>query len=181
MHFLSDQKNWRAPRLSPTLIIFPNLLDQNSEIAILFNVVKKPNNYVFGDDLLPHSPCGTATSYKLWPVLTYSNGYWKCTDIFRGIFWLGGKEVEKRGICWGNFPWKNLSWRKKIKQFVVTNCSKEQPDSIVTETLKNGILISIVTSKESHFNADFKYINFIKISFIHRKLRSWENLPHFWK
>ena len=26
-----------------------------------------------------------------------------------------------------------------IKQFVVTNCSKERPGSIVTETLKNGI------------------------------------------
>ena len=45
-----------------------------------------------------------------------------------------------------------------IKQFVVTNCSKERPGSMVTETLKNGILIPIVTSNESHFNADFTYI-----------------------
>ena len=30
-------------------------MDQNSEIAILFSVVEKPNNYVFGDDLLLHS------------------------------------------------------------------------------------------------------------------------------
>ena len=52
---------------------------------------------------------------------------------------------------------------KLIKQFVVTNCSKERPGSIVTETLKNGILILIVTSKEWHFNADFQYISFIKI------------------
>ena len=37
----------------------------------------------------------------------------KCRDVFRGIFWLGGV-VEKRGICWGNFPWSNLSWGKKI-------------------------------------------------------------------
>ena len=35
----------------------------------------------------------------------------------------------------------------QFKQFVVTNCSKERPGSIVTETLKNGILIPIVTSK----------------------------------
>ena len=34
-----------------------------------------------------------------------------------------------------------------FKQFVVTNCGKERPGSIVTETLKNGILISIATSK----------------------------------
>ena len=68
-----------------------------------------------------------------------------------------------------------------IKQFVVTNCSKERPGSIVTETLKNGILIPIVPSKEWYFNADFKYISFIKISFTNQKLRACENLPHFRK
>ena len=62
--FLSDQKNWRAPRPPHTLIIFPKSTDQNSEIAILFNVVEKPYNYVFGDDLLPTVPVGGATSYK---------------------------------------------------------------------------------------------------------------------
>ena len=59
-----------------------------------------------------------------------------------------------------------------IKQFVVTNCSKERPGSIVTKTLKNGILIPIPTSKESHFNADFEYISFIKFSLTHQKLRA---------
>ena len=59
-----------------------------------------------------------------------------------------------------------------IKQFVVTNCSKERSGSIVTKTLKNRILISIATSKESHFNADFKYISFIKFSLTHQKLRA---------
>ena len=51
-----------------------------------------------------------------------------------------------------------------IKQFVITNCSKERPGSIVTKTLKNGISIPIATSKESHFNSDFKYVSFIKFS-----------------
>ena len=37
----------------------------------------------------------------------------KCTDVFMGIFWLGGG-VDKRGICCGNFPSTNLSWGKKI-------------------------------------------------------------------
>ena len=59
-----------------------------------------------------------------------------------------------------------------IKQFVVTNCSKERPGSIVTKTLKNGILIPIATSKESHFNSDFKYISFIKFNLTHQKLRA---------
>ena len=56
--FLSDRKYWMAPRPPATLIIFPKSPDQNSEIAILFSVYKKPYNYVFGKDLLPHSPRG---------------------------------------------------------------------------------------------------------------------------
>ena len=50
-----------------------------------------------------------------------------------------------------------------IKQFVVTNFSKEQPGSIVTETLKNGIFITIITSKELHFNAEFIIYKFHEI------------------
>ena len=57
-----------------------------------------------------------------------------------------------------------------MKQFVVTNCGKERPGLIVTKTLKNGILIA--TSKESDFNADCKYITFIKFSLTHQKLRA---------
>ena len=68
-----------------------------------------------------------------------------------------------------------------FKQFVVTNCSKERPGSIVNETLKNGILMIKDTSKESDLHADFKYISFIKFSLCHQKLRAWENLPYFRK
>ena len=66
-------------------------------------------------------------------------------------------------------------------QFVVTNCCKERPGSIVTETLKKETLIPIVTSKESHFITDFKYIRLIKFSLTHKKLRAWENWPYFRK
>jgi hypothetical protein len=41
---------------------------------------------------------------------------------------------------------------------------------MVTETLENGFLIPIDTSKESDFNADLKYITFIKFSPTHQKL-----------
>ena len=44
-----------------------------------------------------------------------------------------------------------------FQKFVVTKSIEEWPGSIVTETLKNVILIPIVTSKKLHFNADFKY------------------------
>ena len=64
------------------------------------------------------------------------------------------------------------SYELQIKQFMVTNCSKEQPSSIVNETLKNGILMLKYTSKESDFHADFKYISFIKFSLCHQKLRA---------
>ena len=46
-------------------------------------------------------------------MLTYSNGYWEVYRCFQEDFWLGGG-VEKRGIYWGNFPSRNLSWGKKI-------------------------------------------------------------------
>ena len=59
-----------------------------------------------------------------------------------------------------------------IKQFVVTNCSKEWPGSIVNKTLKNEILLLIDTSKESDFYADFKYVNFIKFLIIYKKLQT---------
>jgi hypothetical protein len=43
---------------------------------------------------------------------------------------------------------------------------------MVTETLENGFLTPIDTSKESDFNADFKYITFIKFNATHQKLRA---------
>ena len=64
MPFLSDQKNWKAPGTPPTLIIFPKLTDQNSVIAILFSIVEKLYNYVFGATYSPTVPMGGATGYK---------------------------------------------------------------------------------------------------------------------
>ena len=80
-----------APRPHPTLIIFPKSPNQNSEIAILFSVVKKPYNYVFGDDLLPHStreigPQVTNFDQCLHIVMVI----WNYTDVFRGILRLCG-------------------------------------------------------------------------------------------
>ena len=46
-------------------------------------------------------------------MLTYSNGYLEVYRRFQGDFLVGGG-VDKRGICWGSFPSRNLSWGKKI-------------------------------------------------------------------
>ena len=62
---LGYHTNWRAPRPPPMLIFSPVSPDQNSEIAILFTIVEKPNNYVLGDDLLPAVPVRGVASYKL--------------------------------------------------------------------------------------------------------------------
>ena len=81
---------------------YPKSPDQNSEIAILFIIVEKPNNYVFGDDLLPNVPGGGAANYKLWPVFTYSNGYWELYRRFQwDLFVWGGREL-RRGATWEN-------------------------------------------------------------------------------
>ena len=103
MPFLSDQKNWRAPRPPPTLIIFPKSTDQNSEIAILFNVVKKPYNYVFGDDLLPlQSPWEGLQVRNFDQCLHIAMVIGKCTGVFRRIFWLG-KGLRRGGYAGGTF------------------------------------------------------------------------------
>ena len=52
---------------------------------------------------------------------------------------------------------------------------------MVIETLENGFLIPIDTSKELDFNAELKYITFIKFSPTHEKLSAWENLGDFEK
>ena len=41
------------------------------------------------------------------------------------------------------------------------------------------ILRPIATSKELHFNADFKYTSFIKFSLTHQKLQAWEKFALF--
>ena len=55
-------------------------------------------------------PVGGATSYKLWPVLTCSNGYREMYRRFQRDFfsWIW------RGLHGKIFPWKNLSWEEKI-------------------------------------------------------------------
>ena len=45
-------------------------------------------------------------------------------------------------------PLEISDYKVIIKQFLVMNCSKERPSSIVTKTLKNGSLILPIKSYE---------------------------------
>ena len=96
-------KNWRAPRPPPTLIFFPKSTDQNFEIPILFRIIENHNNYVFGDDLSPTVPGGGAARHKLWPMFTYSNGYWEVYRRYQGDFFGLGVEFRGGGYMGGSF------------------------------------------------------------------------------
>ena len=78
-------------------------------------------------------------------MLTYSNGYWEVYRRFQGDFLVGGG-VYKRGICWGNFPSRNLSWRKKISMKGAQDflaLLKKNNEKINTKVFSTG-------SKEQH-------------------------------
>ena len=49
MLFSIVESDWRATNTTSTTTISPNTSNQNFEIAILFNVVVRSGNYVFGD------------------------------------------------------------------------------------------------------------------------------------
>ena len=53
MTFLIVESDWRATKPPLTPPISPNTSNKNFEIAILFNVVEKSGNYIFGDDTPP--------------------------------------------------------------------------------------------------------------------------------
>ena len=65
----------------------------------------------------PTVPGGGAASYKLWPVFTYSNGYWEVYRRFQGDFlvwggvegggYVGGSLLE--GICHGG---REIQWKR---------------------------------------------------------------------
>ena len=74
---------------------------------------------------------------------------------------------DRNHVCSGSFL--KPHWPAVVKQFVVTNCSKQRPGSIVNETLKSGISMLKGTTKELDSYADFKYIIFIKFSLCHQK------------
>ena len=108
--FLSD---WIiGGQLSPLpRSFFPKSSDQNFEIAILFKTVEKFNNYVFEDDLIPHSPGGTTASYKLSLLFTYSISYWEVYRHFQvGFFsgWGGGGGSEGEVYVGGSYHGRSL-------------------------------------------------------------------------
>ena len=103
--FLSDEKI--GGHLDPLtkLIFFPKSANPNFEIAILFNVVEKPHNFVFQDDLIPYSPRGRGCNVQT----TYNNGYWEVYRRFKGDFCA----LTGRGLGRG-VKWEDLSMEKYI-------------------------------------------------------------------
>ena len=65
MPFLIVESDWRITNTPLTPTISPNTSNQNFEIAILFDVVKKSGNYVFEDDTPPTALKARVVSYSL--------------------------------------------------------------------------------------------------------------------
>ena len=79
-----------------------------------------------GTTYSPAVPVGGAVSYKLWPVFTYSNGYWKVYRRFQGDFFglegrvggtwedislqellMGKENFNEGGAVFSSIIWKN--------------------------------------------------------------------------
>ena len=65
---------------------------------------------------------------------------------YEAVLW--PRTVSKGRLCkYGDYSNQNIKWSFDKKKFVITNY-KLRLDPLVTKTLKNGILITINTSKE---------------------------------
>ena len=87
----------------------PDLPDQNFQIAILFSIVEILNDYVFGCDLLPHSPQWREGlqvknfDQRLHIVMVIG----KRKDVFRRIFFWLGKEGQEKEVKWEDLYMEN--------------------------------------------------------------------------
>ena len=101
----------------------------------------------FGTTYSPTIPVGGATSYKLWLVLTYSNGYWEVYRGFQEDFLVGGRgweegdmlgelSVEEFVMGEENFhegsagftsiTYKKKQWKNKYEKVFLSAGSKKQ-------------------------------------------------------
>ena len=90
MPFLNDQKNWRAPRPPPTFFFLPKSPDQNFEIAILFSIVKNILTLSLGSTYSSTVPGEGLQVTSFDQCLHTVMVNWKCTVVFRMIFFLVG-------------------------------------------------------------------------------------------
>ena len=68
-----------------------------------------------GTTYSPAVAVGGAASYKLWPVFTYSNGYWEVYRRFQGDFFgLGGELKGGGGLRGRIFQWRNFVLGKRL-------------------------------------------------------------------
>ena len=82
----------------------------------MFRIVENHNNYVFGMTHSPTVPGGGATSYKLCPVFTYSNGYWEVHRSFQGEFFGLGVGL-RRGAMWEDLTLEEyVMWEEKFNE-----------------------------------------------------------------
>ena len=64
----------------------------------------------------PTVPGGGAASYKLWPVFTYSNGYWEVYRRFQGDILVWGGWVER--AMWEEYVMGEGNSMKRAQDFL---------------------------------------------------------------
>ena len=87
MPFLSDQKDWRATGPIPCPFFPKKLSDQHLDIAFLFSIVERSDNYVFWREMNSLCPWGRPVSYEI-PIVYLYNMLSKSIETF----FLGGRE-----------------------------------------------------------------------------------------
>jgi hypothetical protein len=66
--YLIAETDWKAINTLCTPTISPNTSNQNFEIAIVFKVVERSGNYVFGEEIPPTALRASVVSYALGDI-----------------------------------------------------------------------------------------------------------------
>ena len=72
-----------------------------------------------GMTYFPTVPGGGAAIYKVWPVFTYSNGYWEVYKRFQGDFFGLGVGLSGGGYVGGSFlggichEGREIQWKER--------------------------------------------------------------------
>ena len=86
----------------------PKLSDKNFEIAILFILVEKPNNYAFGYNMTLTAQGERSSSYKIGPLFTNNICNWKVCIHFR----VGGGQISFWEFFQGEFSMEREVFRR---------------------------------------------------------------------
>ena len=116
----------------------------------MFSIVVKPNNYVFGDEIIPHIPrgmgCKLQTDHCLHLVMVIGN----CTNVFTWTFLRcvgGGARGE--GVSWEDLSMEGFIIREEnFHDFLALFNQKKRENKFLKSFFQMEVRSSIKTSNE---------------------------------